>query len=171
MIPPNCQLYLAVTFGNHEIVKVVSDTTVNDSRGLFSTQEEVNTRMTPHALYCDTNLREMEKSGRIIIRISDTDVIVFCVHYFKQMTHISELWVQMGNISSVKDWRRFLPIHQLCAYLSPTICKLLLVVHALTGCNITSSMFGVGDKSTMITVVCRALKVLTKMKSLYVQTS
>jgi hypothetical protein len=36
----------------------------------------------------------------------------------EQMTNISELWVQMGNVSSVKDGRKFLPIHELCSYLS-----------------------------------------------------
>jgi hypothetical protein len=47
--------------------------------------------------------------GRIIIKTSDTDVIVLCIYFDKQMTNISELWVQMGNVSSVKDGRKFLP--------------------------------------------------------------
>jgi hypothetical protein len=34
------------------------------------------------------------------------------------MTNTSELWVQMGNVSSVKDGCRFLPIHELCSSLS-----------------------------------------------------
>jgi hypothetical protein len=47
----------------------------------------------------------------------------------KQMTNTSELWVQMGNVSSVKDGRRVLP-----------------GAHALSGCNTTSSFFGNGKR-------------------------
>ncbi|CAC5397473.1 unnamed protein product [Mytilus coruscus] len=113
---------------------------------------EADTRMILNALNFDTKFREMGKSGRTIIRTSNTNVIVLCVHYYKHMTHTSELWLQMGNISSVKDGRRFLPIHQLCACLSPTICKLLPAVHALTGCDTTSSLFGVGKQTVYKTL-------------------
>jgi hypothetical protein len=58
-----------------------------------------------------------------IIKTSDADVIYFD----KQMTNTSELWVQMGNVSSVNDGRRVLP-----------------GAHALSGCNTTSSFFGNG---------------------------
>ena len=32
-----------------------------------------------------TKLKEMGKKGRIIIKISDTDVICLCVHYFPKI--------------------------------------------------------------------------------------
>ena len=115
--------------------------TVYDFRELFSSHEKADTRMILHDLYSDMKLRETGKNGRFILWRSNTDVIVLCVHYFKQMINTRELWVQMGNISSVKDGRRFLPIHQLCASLSTTICTVLLAVHALTGCDTTSSFF------------------------------
>jgi hypothetical protein len=49
--------------------------------------------------------------GRSIIKTSDTDVIVLCIYFDKQMTNTSELWVQMGNVTLVwnearrKCWR------------------------------------------------------------------
>ena len=43
----------------------------------------------------------MGRQGRIIIKTSDTDVIVLCIYFYKQMTNTSELWVQMGNVSIV----------------------------------------------------------------------
>jgi hypothetical protein len=55
----------------------------------------------------------------LIIKTSDTDVIVLCIYFDKQMTNTSELWVQMGNVSSVKDGRRFLPIPELCSVVLP----------------------------------------------------
>jgi hypothetical protein len=139
--------YIAGSFGNPEIVKVVSDQEVSDCPDLYSTQEEVDTRMIPQALHADKRLKELGKQGRIIIKTSDTDVIVLCINFYKQMTNTSELWVQMGNVSSVKDGRRFLPIHELCSPLSEITCRVLPVAHALSWCDTTSSFFGIGKKS------------------------
>ena len=50
-----------------------------------------------------TKAQELGKQDRIIIKTSDTDVSVLCIYFDKQMTHTSELWVQMENASSVKD--------------------------------------------------------------------
>jgi hypothetical protein len=91
------------------------------------------------ALHADKRLKELGKQGRIIIKTSDTDVIVLCIYFYKQMTNTSELWVQMGNVISVKDGRRFLPIHELCSSLSAITCRVLPAAHALSGCDITSS--------------------------------
>ena len=63
------------------------------------------------------------------------------------MTNTSELWVQMGNVSSVKDSRRFLPIHELSSSLSEITCRVLPAAHALYGCITTSSFFAIDKKS------------------------
>ena len=118
LVPPGNLYYIADSFGNAEIVKVVSDQEVFSFPDLYNTQEEADTRMILQALHADKRLKELGKQGRIIIKTSDTDVIVLCIYFDKQMTNISELWVQMGNVSSVKDGRKFLPIHELCSYLS-----------------------------------------------------
>jgi hypothetical protein len=97
LVPPGNLYYIAGSFGNPEIVKVVSD------------QEEADTRMILQALHADKRLKELGKQVRIIIKTSDADVIVLCIYFDKQMTNTSELWVQMGNVSSVKDGRRVLP--------------------------------------------------------------
>ena len=89
----------------------------------------------------------MGKQGRIIIKTSDTDVIPLCIYFYKQMTNTSEPWVQMGNVSSVKDGLRFLPIHELCSSLSEITCRVFPAAHALSGCDTTSSFFGIGKKS------------------------
>jgi hypothetical protein len=82
-------------------VKVVSDQEVFDCPDLHSTQEEANTRMILQALHADKRLKELGKQGRLIIKTSDTDVIVLCIYFDKQMTNTGELWVQMGNVSIV----------------------------------------------------------------------
>ena len=130
-MPPGNLNYIAGSLGNPKIVKVVSDQEVFDCPDLYSIQEEADTRMILQALHADKRLKELGKQGRIIIKTSDTDVIVLCIYFDKQMTNTSELWVQMENVSSVKDDRRFLPIHELCSSLSEITCRVLPAAHAL----------------------------------------
>jgi hypothetical protein len=144
---PGYLYYIVGSFGNPEIVKVVSNQEVFDCPDLYSTQEEADTRMILQVLHADKRLKELGKQGRIIIKTYDTDVIVFCIYICKQMTNTSELWVQMGNVSNVKDGRWFLPIHELCSSLSKITCRVLPAAHALSGCDTTSSCFGIGKKS------------------------
>jgi hypothetical protein len=40
--------------------------------------------MIPQALYADKRLKELGKQGRIIIKTSDTDVIVLCIYLPKK---------------------------------------------------------------------------------------
>jgi hypothetical protein len=116
------------------------------------------------ALHADKRLKELGKQGRIIIKTSDTDVIVLCIYFDKQLTNTSELWVQMGNVSSVKNGRRFLPIHELCSSLSEITCRVLPGTHALSGCNTTSSFFG-NDKDVAISCSSRFVARLYDKKS------
>ncbi|CAC5420517.1 unnamed protein product [Mytilus coruscus] len=147
LVLPGHTYYMAGSFEDPEIAKVISDQEVVECPELFSTQEEADTRMILQALHADKRLKEIGKKGRIIIKSSDTDVIVLCIHFFKQMTNTSEFWIQMGNIGTIKDNRRFLPIHQLCSSLHEIICRVLPAVHALSGFDTTSSLFGIGKKS------------------------
>jgi hypothetical protein len=70
LVPPGNLYYIAGSFGNPEIVKVVSDQEVFDCPNLYSTQEEADTRMILQALHADKRLKELGKQGRIIIKIS-----------------------------------------------------------------------------------------------------
>ena len=53
----------------------------------------------------------------------------------------------MGSVTSIKDGRRYIPVHDLCSSLSTIICEILPAVHALTGCDTTSAIFGIGKQS------------------------
>jgi hypothetical protein len=46
-----------------------------------------------------------------------------------------------------KDCRRYIPGHDLCKSLSFVVCEILPADHALTGCDTTSSFFGIGKNS------------------------
>jgi hypothetical protein len=79
LVPPGNLYYIACSFGNPEVVKVVSDQEVFDCPDMYSTQEVADTRMILQALHADKRLKELGKQGRIITKTSDTDVIVLCI--------------------------------------------------------------------------------------------
>jgi hypothetical protein len=83
------------------------------------------------------------------VKSPDTDILVLLVHYFPKIKNTSELWFQTGLITSTKDYRRYIPIHELCKSLSSVVCEILPAGYALTGCDTTSSFFGIGKKSML----------------------
>jgi hypothetical protein len=56
--------------------------------------------------------------------------------YVSKMKNTSELWFQTGLITSTKDCRRYIPVHELCKSLSSVVCEILPAAHALTGMKI-----------------------------------
>jgi hypothetical protein len=83
------------------------------------------------------------------VKSPEMDVLVLLVHYFPEMKNTSELWFQTGLIRSTKDCKRYIPVHELCKSLSSVVCEILPSVYALTGCDTTSSFFGIGKKSML----------------------
>ena len=137
-------LYLAGLFSNPETVKMLNQNGMLDCSCLASTQEEADTRIILHALYSDKLYQEKSVQGCIVVKSPDTEVLVLYVHYFPKMKNTSELLFQTGLITSTKDCRRYIPVHELCKSVSSVVCEILPDVHALTGCDTTSSFFGIG---------------------------
>jgi hypothetical protein len=140
-------LYLAGVSNDPITVKKICSEGVSDCPELFCTHEEADTRMLLHVIHADRIFGEKRTKGRIIVKSSDTDVLVLCVHYFPSLQHTDELWFQTGAISSTKDGRRFIPVHDICNSIDPVIYKILPAVHAVTGCDTTPSMFGIGKRT------------------------
>jgi hypothetical protein len=92
----NDQIQLAGCFQNPETVMTISSGSIDDVPGLFSTQEEADTRIILHALFANKKISYKNSQGRIVIKSSDTDVFLLCLHYFPQMSNIEELWFQTG---------------------------------------------------------------------------
>ena len=116
---------------------------VSDCPELFCTHEEADTRMVLHVIHADRMFGEKRTKGQIIVKSPDTDVLVLCVHYFSSLQYTDELWFQTGTISSTKDGRRFISVHNICNRIDTVICKILPAVHAVTGCHTTSSMLSI----------------------------
>ena len=104
---------------------------------LYCSHEEADTRMLLHAMHADKEFGRKNTKGRIIVKSPDTDVFVLCVHFFPSMS----------TITRTKDCRRYLPVHDICSMLGSVLCRVLPAAHALTGCDTTSSFFGVGKKT------------------------
>ena len=98
---------------------------------LCSDHEEADTRLLLQAKHASPT------HPRIVIQSPDTDVAVLSLAHFEDL-QCQELWFRSG----VKD--RFIPIHRLHSSLGQPLCKALPAFHALTGCDSTSALQGIG---------------------------
>ena len=80
-----------------------------------------------HAIHADKVFAEFGFKDRIIIK--SPDVLVLCVHYFSKLQHTQELWFQTVTVSSTKDRRRYIPVHEICSTLSPVFTNILPAAH------------------------------------------
>ena len=87
----------------------------------------------------------MDKHKIAFIRTVDSDVVVICVHLFHKLVYyeLSELWIGFGTGKSYKD----IPIHLVANDLGAEKCAALAFFHAYSGCDVTSSMVGIGKKT------------------------
>ncbi|KAK3085631.1 hypothetical protein FSP39_006444 [Pinctada imbricata] len=139
--------YLVGAFRNPECVKKMVGSEVFECHSLSSTHEEADTRIILQTLHADSEFGSRNVKGRIVIRCSDTDVLVLCIHYFGRLKHTNELWLYIGSVVKGRDSRRYIPVHELSRAFSDIFCCILPAVHALTGCDTTSAFYGVGKKS------------------------
>ena len=128
------------------VVKKVFSTGISDCSDIYSSREEADTRIILHALHADKMFGLKGTKGRIIIKSPDTDVLILAVHFFPTFQHTQELWFQTGSVTNTRDLRRFISVHDICNTLNHVMCKVLPAAHALTGCDTTSSFFGIGKK-------------------------
>ena len=99
--------------------------------------EEADTRLFLHVSHAVHN-----GNGKIMIRSTDTDVVVLAITLFEQI-HAQELWVAMGTAKQL----RYIPVHKVHASLGPDQSKALAFFHAFTGCDTTSSFSGRAKKT------------------------
>ena len=108
-----------------------------DLTRLKATHEEADTRVILHSM--------LSLSSNIVIAARDTDIIRLLLglyHHFVERPHV---FVTMGN-------GEYLDIRTLSDKLGPPVCSSLLLVHALTGCDSVSFMYGIG-KPTVVKAV------------------
>ena len=62
-----------------------------------------------------------------------------------QYYHVPKLWFRTG----VKNKRRYVPMHDILSAIGPELCKALPALHAMTGCDSTSALSGIGKKTAL----------------------
>lgn len=149
MSNPQRRLLLAGGFSDGEITCCITKDGATDVSELSSSQEEADSRMLLHAWHANQEFGTAGIMGDITIKSPDTDVLVLAVHYFPQMQSIKTLWLETGRTTSSLDQRRFIPVHQICHKLHSSVPAVLPAVHAITGCDSTSSLYGIGKKKAM----------------------
>ena len=95
--------------------------------------EEADARIIPHVAF---SIRSGTK--RVVVLSNDTDVVVLLLYYFNQFLSmgVQQLWIKFGT----GDNSRYIPIHTLADKLGENNCQMVLKVHGLTGCDVTSKL-------------------------------
>ena len=79
-------------------------------------------------------------------RTVDSDIVVLAIAFFDQL-RLSKLWVGVGTGKHCRD----IPVHDIKSALGPTRLLALPLLHALSGCDTTSQLLGIGKKTAWFT--------------------
>ena len=105
---------------------------------LESDHEEADTRLLLHAHHASSD------HAQVIVQSPDTYVAVICVHMYGTIM-CPKLWFRTG----VKNRRSYIPIHDIVSAIGPELCRALPALHALTGCDSTSALSGIGKQTAL----------------------
>lgn len=106
--------------------------------------EEADTRMIFHLLTLQLSHEQ------IIVFCQDTDVLILLIYYCALQNISSSLYMFTG----ISATQRYIHINKICNNLGIGICLSLPAIHALTGCDTTSALYGI-RKKTAYTVLKR----------------
>jgi len=125
--------------------------------GLFCNHQEADTRLIWHIKHmCDAL-----EDGNIIIRASDTDVLVILLTHSHLLP--AHLWLDVGISSN--NTRRYIDVSQLATSMGPQLCGAIAGLHAFTGCDFTASFLRKG-KVRPLALMEKNEKFLTAFKKL-----
>ena len=79
----------------------------------------------------------------VLIRTSDSDVVVIAVSLYNQICGIKDLWIAYGSYPNL----RYIPIHEISLQMGTVRTKGIAVFHAYSGSDYTSSFWKKGKKS------------------------
>lgn len=102
---------------------------------LSSSHEEADTRIIFH-------MSKVEAYSNVVIRASDTDIIVIILGNMHKLPTTLNIWMEIGTAS--KNTCRFVDIRAISNSLGPDLCKALPAFHSLTGCDYTAAFSGKG---------------------------
>ena len=94
-------------------------------------------RLLLHAKYVADTYPECH----IVLQSPDTNVLALSISHFSDINY-TEFWFKTG----VKDCLCYVPVHDVSQELGEKMCRALPPLHAITGCDSTSALAGVGKK-------------------------
>ena len=157
-LPQGFQLILGGMLKNPGRAVLLTSNGVIDVPELSCTNhEEADTRIFCHLVYA------VQHRGyqRVVIRATDSDIILMAIYHTVRITDLQELWIQKLH--------KFLPCHEIAQNLALKtnvgtllITSVLLSIYILTGCDTVSYPYRRGKKRALET----ALSCIEKMKPL-----
>lgn len=88
--------------------------------------------------------------GDIVIRASDTDILVLLLHHVHRVPSTVTVWMEVGTKG--KGNQRYVNVTKIAAAIGNSMCAALPGLHALTGCDYTSA-FSRKGKNRPFTVI------------------
>jgi hypothetical protein len=85
--------------------------------------------------------------NNVIVVASDTDVLVLLVYHVG--AHMSDIYMLSEANRRAAGRKQLIPVREVCHVTGPHAVKMLLVIHALSGCDTTPSLYGHGKVSVM----------------------
>ena len=132
---------LAGGFSDGELVKKVETDSITDMEELYSNHEEADTRLLLHATY------SAKDYSRVIVRCDDTDVLILLLYYYSRGELSEEVYMHAGHSAETVSNIRYVPIHTIAGKLQCNVCNILPAIHAVTGCDSTSSLNRIGKRT------------------------
>ena len=145
-IPCNKTVVVAGGCQNGERVVTITDEGVEETNELYCSHEEADTRMILHAV----SLRS--KVSRVVVRSDDTDVLVLLLYYKNKGLLSQDVYMHAGHSGKYITHERYIPVHTIAAEIGDKICQCLPSAHALTGCDSTNALLGIGKKTVYTTL-------------------
>ena len=162
-VPGNFQGFLRVDGNKTELFALIADeiekTEVPPWKQLISTRTTIVVS-TPHSdnlaaispcfheeadIFIFVYVANPASNGfkRIVIRTTDSDVLVIAVSVVQHIKDLCELWIAFGCGSNL----RYIPAHTIARQLGNARSSALPVFHSITGCDTVSSLYGKGKKT------------------------
>jgi len=88
----------------------------------------------------------ISESKKVVVVANDTDILVLLLHHFKSGLFYIHMLCEV--VCREADNRQLIPIKEVCNKLGCVLCDALPMLHASTGCDTTSAIFGHGKRST-----------------------
>jgi len=100
---------------------------------LYSDQEETDTRVVLYCLFA-----EEEGYGTVRVRSPDSDIFFILLH------HAAKIRIRVLFDTGTGDKRKVIDVTKLATTYGQPLCTALLALHAVTHCDTTSAMKGIG---------------------------